>query len=184
MGNPFEAVWNTMKLAIDNINEPKSPMHIIEAGDCWKYVTMMEEYIRYEEIGLNTTTDDEVTEMLTDVVKLCESQVKKLSEFMKQEGIPLPDVSSAKPNSSSKDIPLGVKLTDSEITNGVAFKLVACMEACAKAQADCMRSDVGLIWLGFYSDWVTFGTTLKTLMRKRGWVKVPPYYYPPGSPGN
>jgi hypothetical protein len=43
-----------------------------------------------------------------------------------------------KPKSSSKDIPLGVKLTDEEIANGVAWIKV-----------------------------------LKTLMIKRGWIKVP-----------
>lgn len=182
MPNPFEAVWNTLKTSIDNTNEPKSPLHVIEVGDCWKYLTMMEEFIRYEEIGLNTTTDDEVKEMLTDVVRLCESQVKVLSQFMKKEGIPLPDVTSSKPNSNSKEIPLGVKLTDDEIANGVAFKLITTMQACAKAQADVIRNDIGITWLGFYSEWVTFGTTLKTLMRKRGWIKIPPYYYPPGSP--
>ncbi|WP_252244958.1 hypothetical protein [Cytobacillus oceanisediminis] len=29
-----------------------------------------------------------------------------------------------------------------------------------------------------------FGASLKDLMRKRSWIKVPPYYYPPGSPRN
>jgi hypothetical protein len=28
------------------------------------------------------------------------------------------------------------------------------------------------------------GFKLKTIMRKRGWIKVPPYYYPPGMPSN
>ncbi|WP_407271294.1 DUF3231 family protein [Radiobacillus sp. PE A8.2] len=182
MPNPFEAVWNSLKTAIDSTDEPHSPLHVIEVGDCWKYVTMVEEYIRYEEVGLNTTTDDEVIEMLTDAVKTCEAHVNRLSQFMRKEGISLPDVTSAKPDSVPNEVPLGVKLTDDEITNGIAFKLVTCIQACAKGQADSVRTDVGLMWLEFYSEWVTFGTTLKTLMRKRGWLKVPPYYYPPGIP--
>jgi hypothetical protein len=180
--NPFEAVWNTLKTTIDNNNEPKSPLHVIEVGDCWKYLATVEEFIRYEEIGLNTTTDDEVKEMLNDVVQLCESQVKRLSQFMKQEGIPLPEVTSSKPISKPNEVPLGVKLTDDEITNGVTFKLVTCMNQCSKAQADAIRNDIGMTWLKFYFEWVVFGTTLKTLMRKRGWIKIPPYYHPPGSP--
>lgn len=182
MPNPFEAVWNVLKTAIDNTNEPKTPLHVIEVGDCWKYVTLIEEFIRYEEIGLNTTTDDEVREMLTDGIKMCESQTKRLTKFMKAEGITIPDVTSAKPNSNPKEVPLGVKLTDDELSNGIAFKLVVSMQTCAKGQADAIRNDVGMMWLEFYSEWITFGTTLKTLMRKRGWLKVPPYYYPPGTP--
>jgi hypothetical protein len=143
---------------------------------------MVEEFLRYEEMGLNTSTDDEVIEMLTDAARLCESQIKNLSKFMKEEGIPLPDVTSSKPNSNSKDIPLGVKLTDVELANGVAFKVVTCLQTCAIGQADAVRNDVAMIWLRFYLDWVSFGATLKTLMRKRGWLKVPPYYYPPGYP--
>ncbi|OLS40014.1 DUF3231 family protein [Bacillus sp. MRMR6] len=180
MPNPFEAIFNTLKISFDTTNEPKSPLHVIEAGDCWKYLTLVEEFIRYEEIGLNTTTDDEVIEMLNDIVKICESQVKRLSTFLKQEGIPLPDVTSSKPNSDPNGVPLGVKLTDEEITNGIAFKLVICSQTCAKGQSDAIRNEVGILWIEFFLEWAVFGATLKTLMRKRGWLKVPPYYYPPG----
>ena len=180
MSNPFEAIWSMLKISVDTTNEPKSPLHIIEAGDCWTYLTLMEEFIRYEESALNTTTDDEVKEMLNDVIQLCEVQVQSLKKLMKKEGIPLPDTTAAKPNSDPNDIPLGVKLTDSEIANGVAFKLVTCLQACSKGQADSIRDDIGRMWLQLYLEWAIFGTTLKTLMRKRGWLKVPPYYYPPG----
>lgn len=180
MGNPFEALWNHYKLKIDF--EEKAPMHVLEVGDCWKYITILEEFIRYEEIGLNTSTDDEIIEMLKDAVKICESQVKRLSTFLRDEGIPLPDVTSAKPKSDPNEIPLGVKLTDSEIANGVAFKMVTMLQLCGIGQANAVRNDVAAMWLEFYSEVVTFGSVLKTLSRKRGWLKVPPYYYPPGMP--
>lgn len=182
MTNPLEAIWNTLKMSLDHIDEQEAPLHVIEVGDCWKYITILQEFIRYEEISLNTTTDDEVREMLVDIMKLCESQAERLSVFMKQEGIPLPNVTPAKPKSRPNDIPLGVKLSDDEIVNGVSFKLVICMQQCAKGQADAIRFDVGKVWLEFFLEWVTFGATIKTLSRKRGWIKVPPYYYPPGSP--
>ncbi|MFE8700165.1 DUF3231 family protein [Cytobacillus sp. FJAT-54145] len=180
MGNPFEAIFNHFKVKLDV--EDKAPLHVIEVGDCWTYVGILEEFIRYEEIGLNTSTDDEIIEMLNDAIKLCESQVKRLSTFLRNEGIPLPDVTSAKPKSNPNEVPLGVKLTDDEISNGVAFKMVNLMQLCGKGQADAIRADVAMMWLEFFSEIVTFGSTLKTLMRKRGWLKVPPYYYPPGIP--
>ncbi|KAF0818201.1 hypothetical protein KIS4809_3003 [Bacillus sp. ZZV12-4809] len=182
MANPLEAIFNMLRVALDNTNEPKSPLHVLEVGDIWSYLTLVEEFLRYEEIGFNTTTDDEVIEMLNDVVKICESQVKKISAFMRKEGIPLPDTASAKPHTSPNEVPLGVKLTDDEITNGVAFKLVTCSTACAKGQSDSVRNDVGNMWTEFFLEWTVFGGTLKTLMKKRGWLKVPPYYYAPGTP--
>ncbi|GAA0316896.1 hypothetical protein GCM10008967_04350 [Bacillus carboniphilus] len=182
MANPFEAVWNILKTTLDNMDEPHTPLHVIEVGDCWTYLALIEEFIRYEEVGLNTTNDDEVIEMLTDVIKTCESQVRKLSKFMREEGLPLPEVTSAKPKSDHNDIPLGVKLTDDEIANGMSFKVVSCLQFCAKGQVDAIRNDIAIIWLEFFTEWVAIGTTIKTLMRKRGWLKVPPYYYPPGAP--
>ncbi|MBE4907729.1 DUF3231 family protein [Bacillus luteolus] len=179
MGNPIEAVWNLLKTRLDV--EPKSPLHVIEVGDVWKYLAALEEFIRYEEIGLNTTVDDEIKEVLTDAIKQCESQAKRLSDFLTKEGIPLPNTAAAKPVSDPNSVPLGVKLTDDEIANGLAFKFVNLMMLCGKGQGDCLRNDLGLIWVEFYTESLTFGTTLKTLMRKRGWLKVPPYYYPPGN---
>jgi hypothetical protein len=38
------------------------------------------------------------------------------------------------------------------------------------------------MWTEFFLEWTAIGATVKTLMRKRGWLKVPPYYYTPGSP--
>jgi hypothetical protein len=182
MANPIEGIWNALKLTFEKINEPKSLLHVIEVGDCWTYITAVEEFIRSEEIGLNTSSDNDITSMLTDVIRICESHVQKLSTFMRNEGIPLPDVTSAKPKSTQKDIPLGVKLTDGEIANGIVLKLTLCLQLCAKGQSDALRSDLGMMWYGFYSEWVNTGVSLKSLMIERGWLKFPPYYNPPGTP--
>ncbi|WHY59884.1 hypothetical protein [Cytobacillus firmus] len=92
------------------------------------------------------------------------------------------DVTSSKPKSEPNAVSIGIKLTDDEITNGLAFKLVKCSQHFAKGQADAVHSDVGKIWLEFFLEWAMFGGTLSTLMRKRGWLKVPPYFDPPGFP--
>ncbi|QOR64823.1 DUF3231 family protein [Cytobacillus suaedae] len=182
MPNPFESFWNTLKLSIDNVNESKHPLHTGEVTICWTYYTALKEFIRYEEIGLNTTDDDEVKEMLKDAKKLCESQTKRLEEFMLMEGIPLPELPSKKPKSDLNEVPLGVKFTDDELTNGVSIKVATAIIECATGQAQAIRTDLGLMWVEFHTELLTFGTTLKSLMRKRGWIRVPPYYYPPGMP--
>ncbi|MGP4080468.1 DUF3231 family protein [Pseudalkalibacillus sp. R45] len=180
MPNPFEAVWNTLKTLVDN--EPKNPLHVGEVMGIWTYLTVINEAIRYEEIALNTTTDNEVKNLLIDAKKLCESQSQKLSNFMEKEGIPLPLTQPKKPISDSNEVPLGTKLTDDEIANGVSLKIVTAATECAIANSQTIRTDVALIWTEFYTEMLTFGATTKTLLRKRGWLKVPPYYYPPGLP--
>lgn len=180
MPNLFEAVINTFRTLIDN--EPKAPLHTGEVTSCWFYYTALKEAIRFEEAGLNMTTDNEVVEMLKDAIKLCESQAKRIERFMVSEGIPLPETSAPKPKSNPNEVPLGVKLTDDEIANGVSIKMAAANLECGMGQSQSIRNDVGFMWLEFQVEILTFGATLKTLMRKRGWIKVPPYYYPPGKP--
>lgn len=182
MSNSLEAIWNSIMVSIDHVDEPKHPLHTGEVTNCWIYYNGMKEFIKYEEMGLNTTTDDEVREMLIDAIKVCSSQVKKLEEFMFQEGIPLPDSPAKKPKADSDEIPLGVKFTDDEITNAVSIKIAGAIIECATGEAQAVRNDLGLMWFKFHSELFTFGATLKTLMIKRGWIRIPPYYYPPGKP--
>jgi hypothetical protein len=126
------------------------------------------------------TTDDEVKEMLADAIKTCGSQVKRIEQFMVQEGISLPSLPPAKPKSKPEEVPPGVKKTDDEIANGVSGKVAYMNMMCANAQSQAVRTDVGLIFVEFQAELLTFGATLKVLMRKRGWIRVPPYYTPPG----
>ena len=118
--------------------------------------------------------------MLNDAFNLCTAQAKILENFMIKEGIPLPEVSSQKPKSEGNAVPLGAKLTDDQLANGISFKIATGIVECAVGQSQGIRSDLTIIWIRFQSEFLTFGSTLKTLMIKRGWLKVPPYYYPPG----
>jgi hypothetical protein len=155
-------------------------LNILEASHLWLYYGIIKEAVAYEEAGLNTTTDDELKGMINDAIKLCKAQANQLEQFMRQEGVSIPPVSEPKPYSNPRDIPLGVKLTDDELANGLALKIIAMSNESALALSLCIRTDVGAIWVQFFNEAVTFGVTLKTKMRKRGWAKIPPAYTTPG----
>lgn len=157
-------------------------MHIGEAMSCWVYLTMLEEEIASVKIGFNTTTDQELLDTLNDSMQLAEAQAQRLRDFMLREGVPLPPVSELKPISRPESIPMGVKLTDDEIANALSVKVVANYMTCATGAVDSVRSDVGMMFAQFQMEKLKFGASLKTLMRKRGWIKIPPYYVPHGAP--
>lgn len=180
MPNVIEGFLHMMKSLVDD--EPKPPMHIGEAMSCWTYLTGLEEALVYEHVGLSTTTDPQVRNMLNDAIRLCENQVKILQDVMLQEGIPLPTPTSVKPKSEPENIPQGVKLTDEELANGVSLKVAAAIITSATTAAQTIRNDLAIMWVRFQMEQMTFGATLKTMMRQRGWIKVPPYYLPPGRP--
>ncbi|MEN2769077.1 DUF3231 family protein [Ornithinibacillus xuwenensis] len=180
MTTVFEAVKDFLQLNFDN--EPKNPLHVGEVMGCWMYLALMDEATIYIQIGLNSTNDDEVKELLTQSLKQCEDQGKRFKELMKTEGISLPPTSEQRPNSDPNAVPLGTKLTDDEIMNGLGLKTAAAVVQCATAASQAIRSDVGALFTHCMLEKMKFGSTLKKAMRKRGWIKVPPYYYPPGMP--
>jgi len=179
MPNYLESILSSVKTMVDD--EPQPPLNIIEASHCWLYYGIVNEAIAFESAGLNTTEDDELIGMLTDAQKMCSAHTNQLEKFMIKEGITLPPISESKPNTNPKDIPPGVKLTNDELANGVALKIIAMSNAASLAAGESVRTDMGFIWVKFLNETLAYGMTLKTKMRKRGWAKIPPDFSPPGA---
>lgn len=180
MTNVLEAVVDVLKTIVNE--DPKPPLHVGEVMACWTYLALIQEAAIFLQGGLNTTTDNELRQTLIESKEQCETQSKRLSEFLICEGIPLPPTSEQKPVSETGMIPLGVKLTDDEIANGIGIKTASAITSCAAAIAESIRTDVGLMFTHFLSEKIKYGASLKSLMSKRGWIKVPPYYAPSGLP--
>lgn len=79
-------------------------------------------------------------------------------------------------------MPLGVKHTDEELANLVSVKVAAEITLIGQALAMAVRNDACGLLLDIQFELLKYGSSLKTLMRRSGWIKVPPYYYPPGAP--
>jgi hypothetical protein len=71
---------------------------------------------------------------------------KEGTDFMIREGL-LPDTSESRPESNPNAVPLGVKLTDDEIANGVSIKTASAIMLCASGASQCIRNDVGQMWI-------------------------------------
>ncbi|WP_318505842.1 DUF3231 family protein [Bacillus sp. T3] len=174
----FEALSKVIHSLFDE--EPKPPLHVGEVMSCWTYLTILEEAVAIEQIGLNSTTDPEVKNVVHKTLGGASSQASRLKVFMQNEGIPLPDASEPKPITDPLAIPAGAKLTDSEICNLVSIKIATAITTCAGSSAQSIRNDVGLMFLEFQLEAMKYGALIKSVMRKRGWLKIPPPYLPPG----
>ncbi|RSK26013.1 DUF3231 family protein [Bacillus sp. HMF5848] len=178
MTNIFESVSNALKTVTDD--EEKGPLHVGEVMNLWTYLTMLEEANRFAEVGLNTTTDDDLIEALKHSWDDCHKQVVEIQKVLREEGVSLPPTAEPKPKTSSEAIPSGVKLTDDEIANGVVIKLVSAISFCGVGLSQAIRADIGSMWYNFLNVRVKFSAYYMPIMRKRGWIKVPPYYVPNG----
>jgi hypothetical protein len=176
----LEAVKNVLQSLMDD--EPKPPLHVGEVMTFWSFLSEVAGEQVHSEAGINSTTDPELRKAFHAAVKMFKSQKERLTAFMRIEGVPLPPLSESKPISDPNMVPLGVKLTDDELANSIGIKIYLGISYCATAIIESIRTDVGLLWVEFLQEYMTFGVTIKTLMKRRGWLKVPPYYFPPGSP--
>ncbi|PFO09392.1 hypothetical protein COJ85_01945 [Bacillus sp. AFS076308] len=179
MVNILETVMDAMKSL--SVQDEDQPLHVGEVMACWIYLSGLELAKVSVQAGINTTTDDELKAILEEDMKLGTSQRQRLHDFMLKEGITLPPAPEDMPISASNNIPLGVKLTDDVIANDLSLKIISLIMRAAGAASESIRTDVGLLFIQFQAEKLAFATKLKHLMRKRGWIKVPPFYVPPGS---
>jgi len=180
---------NVIETLIDYIknsstDDPPSRPHIGETMGCWLYFTALAEEIPALETCLNTTTNTELLKLVQDSKNLAESQIDTLKKLMIKEGIPLPEIPATKPKSDPNSIPLGAKATDSEIANLISVKIASNIVMCSTNMGQSIRTDIGLMWLKFHTEKIILGSKVKILMQQKGWLKIPPYYYPPGAPHN
>ncbi|BFT69428.1 DUF3231 family protein [Paenibacillus sp. P36] len=174
--------WDAIKSVLGSLldEEPVPPLHVGEVMTLWTLLTIYEEGQVIYKIALNTTTDAELRHAVENAVHESLQDIEMVRDFLIKEGVPLPSVSAEKPDSESNQIPLGVKFTDDEIANLIIGKITACIALCGQGVSQGLRTDVTIILLRSMSRLLQFSAPYRSLMRKRGWIKPPPYYYPPG----
>lgn len=175
----LEAFTNVIKSLAD---DKKPPLHIGEAMACWTYLAFVEDFINFEVVALNTTTDSELIDLFQDGKKIAKSHEQQLKEFMRREGVELPMEPQPKPKSEPSAVPKGVKFTDRELANTMVINLVMAATLCASGAVQSLRTDVGLMFIKFQLEKMTFGATVKAVMKERGWLKIPPSFMSPGIP--
>ncbi|MBG9451508.1 hypothetical protein ABE67_20115 [Cytobacillus firmus] len=180
MRNPFEAIKETIKNFADN--EPKPPLHVGEVMDLWTLYTAFHEAHSLYYIALNMTKDSELLHTIRSSIEGSKADTKMIEDFLLKEGVPLSLTNAEKPLSNPDSVPEGVKLTDGEIANLISVKLAASLTFCAQAMSKTVRTDVGLMFFTLQVHLMEIASPLKNLMRKRGWLRIPPSYMPPGTP--
>lgn len=160
--------------------EPMPPLHVGEVMHIWTLLTMYSEGQMFYEVAQNTTTDPELLHAVKEAQRTSLDESNSIRDFLVKEGVPLPSSYDPKPDSNPAEVPLGAKLSDEEIANLIVGKVSGCIALCGAALAQSLRNDVGMLFLKQLGILLNFGTPYKALMRKRGWLKNPPFYYPPG----
>lgn len=178
MVNILESVIDTIKTMTDQ--DVDQPLHVGEVMGCWLYLAGLELAKATVQSAINTTTDHELKALLEEDLMLGTSQRNRLHDFLIKEGITLPPAPEDMPTSDPNSIPLGVKLTDDVLANELSLKIASLIVRASAIAAESIRADVGILFTQFQGEKLAFAAKLKYSMRKRGWIRIPPFYVPPG----
>jgi hypothetical protein len=173
--NVFETLKDTFAPLMDG---EKTPLHVGEVMHLWSFLDNLEMITRIYQIAYNTTEDAELKDKLDELIsQVIKPIVEELKAFLIKEGVPLPKNTPEKPlSSSAQKIHAGVKLTDEEIANLMAYNLVQSIRSTVLSITEAARVDVALMFGKFQMKKMNFSITLKPLMEKRGWLNEPIYY--------
>src|SRR5699024_1564365 len=116
VGSMFKNIASVIESLTDNHQDP---LHVGEAMACWTYLAYVPGINGCIQAGRNTTTDPDLQDLLYDVNKLTKAHQQEVSDFMREEGVPLPQLPEDKPQPKPNERPLGAKLTDTELVNTV-----------------------------------------------------------------
>ncbi|MDF2626486.1 MAG: hypothetical protein K0R39_317 [Symbiobacteriaceae bacterium] len=169
---------NFLQSLFQSANQPPTPPTIGEAFNVWTYYVAAKECRTLTMMMSNHTNDIEQKQLIEHLIsEVLEPQIKQMTDFLRNEGIPMPPGSGDKPKANEQQIPPGAKMTDDEIANMVLLKTIGLLSLCHLGLAQGLRDDIGSMFYNFQAHVLAHSYNLKKTMQKRGWMLVPPFYY-------
>ncbi|RXT07793.1 DUF3231 family protein [Ammoniphilus sp. CFH 90114] len=160
------------------IDGKKRPLNTGEVMNLWFYLIGTNQTLRIDQVALNTTQDPELKAKLEEIIQEVHNpMIVELTDFFKKEGIPLPNTTPEKPMAHDlKDIPPDALISDEEIANLLVYNLYIGINSAVRGLTEAVRADVGMMFAKYEMMKLTYFITLKDLMKRRGWLHIPPYY--------
>lgn len=156
----------------------KPPLHIGEAYHLWYYLAGVDHIIRCEQVAYNTAHDEELKTAVEDLITNIHKPMREeLLTFLQSEGVPIPPSTPEKPlNGPFLNIPEGAVLSDEEVANLIAWAIVTGIQIGVRGLTESLRPDVAAMFAKNQIMHLTWSITMKNLMHKKGWIKLPPPY--------
>jgi hypothetical protein len=174
-----ESCVNILQGIVSAMQQPTVPLHVGESFFLWRQYVATTEGKTLCQTLMNHTKDPELLAFIKDfLTEVEEPQIKDLAEIMKQEGIEFPSLVTDKANTQGQEIPAGAHFSDQETCHLLVGKIEVLMLYCYFGMSQTLRDDVALAFTRFLTTLVRYGTILKRLADKRGWLLHPPPFAP------
>lgn len=172
--NPLELIQDMFHPFLDG---KKPPLNAGEVMNLWHYLNGAQQFLKEEQFAYSLVQDEELKEKLNDLItNIHRPIVKELFDFLNNEGVSLSEAILEDTARHFGELPAEARLTDEEFANQLLNNISLGITYAARGLAESVRADVCHKFAKFQMMKVMFGISLKPLMEKRGWLKVPPYF--------
>lgn len=169
---------NILQSLFQSAQQPATPPHIGEAFNVWTYYVAVKEARTICLMMHNHTNDTELKETMEHFInEVLEPQIKQVTDFLRNEGIEMPPGTGDKAKANEQAIPPGAKMTDNEIANMLIVKLNGLLMFCFNGLFSALRDDISAMFYNFEGHVLAQSYTVKKMMQKRGWIRIPPFFY-------
>lgn len=169
---------NVLESLLHVLQPPHSAPHVGEVGLMWTVHAASEASRATTLLMLNHTNDPELKDTMEHyIADVLDPNLRKLTDLMRQEGIPFPSAPDQIPKADETAIPPGAKLTDSMIANRLVADLEGLLVATHSAMLGGLRNDIVTLFYNFHGHMLVQSFTVKHMMEKRGWLRTPPPYH-------
>ncbi|MDF2629190.1 MAG: hypothetical protein K0R39_3021 [Symbiobacteriaceae bacterium] len=169
---------NLIESLLGLLTKENKPLHVGEVMGLWKLMLTFEHGRTMVTAFLNHTADAELKRLMESYLSdFAEPWVKRLAEFMKNEGIQLPSAGAHKPKANESEIPTGAKFTDAEIATFLTAKARAGTGIVQEAILECMNYRLAQMLMELEVASYRQAFVLRETAEKRGWVQRPPTWH-------
>ncbi|CAG7620222.1 hypothetical protein PAESOLCIP111_02258 [Paenibacillus solanacearum] len=174
--NILETITEAIKPFLDG---EKPPLNAAEVMNLWFYLTATEQTLRGEQVSFNIVHDPELREVLEDMINNVHNPIRtELTQFLREEGVPLPQSTPEKPIGDFRSIPEGSRLSDEECANLMLFNLVLGVNYACRGMTESVRADVAARFAKYLAMKMALAMKLKNVASKKGWLMQPPAFHP------
>lgn len=166
---------NILQTLFQSVTSPPIPLHEGEAFGLWTYYEAVAQTRSHLLILLNHTDDEELKELMEHfIADVLEPQIGQVKGKLLHEGISLPNVSRDRPKADPSQIPPGARFSNDDIAQVLVARVQGLLSLCQAGLNQSLRDEVGQMFYNFQNHVLLQGVSLKGMMRKRRWLRVPP----------
>lgn len=157
-------------------NQTEEPLHYGEVFTMWSNLLGCYGMIATYQTFYNHAGDEELKKLIEEFVQVAKEEVSKLESILKANGVALPPAPPERAEANADHIPPGAKFNDPEISAALTIDTGSSLVACSQAMSTSTREDIAMMYGQFHLMKAQLGYKLLRLIKKKGWLVLPPLH--------